>query len=244
VRKLGLKNLDEWREYCVSEKRPPDIPTNPNVMYADAGWINMGDWLGTGNVSWREVKFRSFKEARAFVRKLGIKSKDQWYDYCKTGKKPDDIPSNLDNTYRDDWTGWPAFLGTDNRGAKIDWRPFKEARAFVRRLKLRSQADWSVYCQSGKRPRDIPAIPSRAYAMSGWVSWGDWFGSGRVQNGSIEYRSFKDARSFVRKLGLASQAQWIERWRSNKTQDIPSNPAVIYRNKGWAGWSDFLGKIN
>ena len=244
VRKLDLTNLDEWRKYCVSEKKPPDIPTNPNVMYADAGWINTGDWLGTGNVSWGDVKFRSFKEARAFVRKLGIKSKDQWYDYCKTGKKPDDIPSNLHNTYRDNWTGWPAFLGTDNRGAKIDWRPFIEARALVRRLKLRSQADWGVYCQSGKRPQDIPAIPSRAYAKSGWVSWGDWFGSGRVQNGSIEYRSFKDARAFVRKLRLASQTQWIERWHSNRTQDIPCNPAVIYRNKGWAGWPDFLGKIN
>ena len=42
VRGLGLKSSTEWREYCKSGKKPADIPTNANSVYAEAG---LG-WLG------------------------------------------------------------------------------------------------------------------------------------------------------------------------------------------------------
>jgi hypothetical protein len=38
--------------------------------------------------------WRPFKKARAFVRDLGCKSQVEWFDYCTSGKKPTDIPSN------------------------------------------------------------------------------------------------------------------------------------------------------
>ena len=44
-------------------------------------------------------KYRSFKEARAFVHTLGIKSIKEWEEYCKSGDKPDDIPSRPDVVY-------------------------------------------------------------------------------------------------------------------------------------------------
>jgi predicted helicase len=37
VRKLGLKNGDEWREYRSSDRKPADIPAAPDVIYAEAG---------------------------------------------------------------------------------------------------------------------------------------------------------------------------------------------------------------
>ena len=40
----------------------------------------MGDWLGTGTVATHLRKYRSFKEARAFVRGLGLKSQAEWRD--------------------------------------------------------------------------------------------------------------------------------------------------------------------
>jgi predicted helicase len=43
VHGLGLKSVPEWWVYCKSGKKPPDIPTNPHVVYADAGWVSMGD---------------------------------------------------------------------------------------------------------------------------------------------------------------------------------------------------------
>jgi len=58
--------------------------------------------------------------------------------------------------------------------ARVNWRPFEDARAFVHKLKLKSFArDWLAYCRSKKKPNDIPANPASVYANSGWISWGD-----------------------------------------------------------------------
>ena len=73
----------------------------------------MGDWLGTGTIAPRLREYRSFKEARAFVRRLGLKSQCEWRAYCKSGKKPDDIPANPNRTYaKAGWAGMGDWLGT------------------------------------------------------------------------------------------------------------------------------------
>ena len=88
------------------------------------------------------------------------------------------------------------------------YRSFKKARAFVRGLGLKSQAEWSAYCKSGKKPDDIPANPDHIYAKTGWAGMGDWLGTGTVATYLRQYRSFKKARAFVRGLGLKSGAEW------------------------------------
>jgi hypothetical protein len=39
-------------------------------------------------------KFRDFESAREFVQELKLTSVRKWEEYCKSGNKPDDIPSN------------------------------------------------------------------------------------------------------------------------------------------------------
>ena len=51
-------------------------------------------------------------EPLAFV-KIGIKSQSEWAKYCKSGKKPKDIPSTLHRTYKE-WKGCGDFFGTGN----------------------------------------------------------------------------------------------------------------------------------
>jgi hypothetical protein len=71
----------------------------------------MGDWLGTGTVATYLRQYRSFKKARAFVRRLGLKSVSEWRDYCKSGEKPADIPANPHDTYANDgWAGYYDWL--------------------------------------------------------------------------------------------------------------------------------------
>ena len=64
----------------------------PNNTYAKDGWAGCGDWLGTDTIAHYLREYRSFKKARAFVRRLGLKSLTEWRDYCKSGKKPDRHP--------------------------------------------------------------------------------------------------------------------------------------------------------
>ena len=77
--------------------------------------------MGTGTIANFDKKFRSFKEARKFVRSLKLSSETQWRLYNKgelqgKPKKPDDIPTNPNNTYKDQgWIGMPDWLGTKTK---------------------------------------------------------------------------------------------------------------------------------
>jgi hypothetical protein len=214
VRTLGLKNANEWRRHCDSGKKLSDIPAAPWLVYADSGWAGMGDWLGTAN---RRGSWRPFEEARAFTRTLGLKDAEGWRGYCRSGKKPNDIPVAPWQVYANrGWLGLPDWLGSA-------WRPFQEARAFARSLGFKSSQEYSAYCSSAKKPNDIPKSPGTVYANAGWIGWSDWLGNGSPPR--IESRPFQKARAFVRKLKLKSRAEWRVYCRSGrKPDDIPATP--------------------
>jgi superfamily II DNA or RNA helicase len=242
VRGLDLKSVAEWYAYCRAGKRPNDIPAAPGLTYAETGWTGWGDWLGTGAVAPSLRQYRSFKEARAFVRGLKLKSQTAWFDYGKSRRKPADIPASPQITYAaTGWTGWGDWLGTGAVAPSLrQYRSFKKARAFVRGLKLKSGAEWSAYCKSGKKPDDIPAAPGNGYAKPGWAGMGDWLGTGRHRGKG--WRSFKGARQFARGLGLKSQTEWYAYCKSGrKPSDIPTSPSEAYAKTGWAGMGDWLG---
>jgi hypothetical protein len=240
VRRLHLQSGVEWQKYCKSGNKPADIPTDPRQVYANKGWLSAGDWLGSGRIADQLHEYLPFKKARAFARRLHLKSKVEWHDYW-IHKKPDNIPSGPNRHYKNSgWISWGDWLGT---GRHIgSWRSFRKARAFVRRQKLNSQAEWSDYCKSGRKPPDIPANPYDVYANKGWVGLGDWLGTGTVATNSRQYRSFKSARAFVRHLGLNSYLEWRDYSKSeSKPDDIPAAAHKIYARKGWAGYGDWLG---
>src|SRR5215831_13052990 len=231
VRKLRLKSQAQWNEYRTSVKKVADIPGHPHVVYAKKGWIGFGDWLGTGIVATRFRHYRSFQKARAFARALHLTSGAQWRQYCKSGKKPDDIPANPIRTYeKDGWAGMGDWLGTGTVAPRLrQYRSFQKARAFVHTLGLKQGAQWKEYGKRGKKPADIPSNANLVYARDGWAGMGDWLGTGRVANRLRQHRSFQKARAFVRKLSLTSQAQWSEYCKSGKKPaDIPADPRAVY----------------
>ena len=164
VQGLGLESADAWRAYSRSGKKPNDIPSAPNIVYADTGWDSWVDWLGSGR---RVGNWRRFGKARAFVRSLGLESGADWKIYCRSGKKPDDIPVGPNTVYADaGWAGMGDWLGNGKRPPG-DWRSFNKARAFVRSLGLESRADWKTYCRSGKSPTTSPYSPIVLMPMPG-----------------------------------------------------------------------------
>jgi hypothetical protein len=244
VHTLKLKTDEEWSSYCKSGQKPDDIPRNARSIYANDGWAGMGDWLGTGTVAPQDREYRPFVEARAFVRTLKLKNQGEWRAYCRSGQKPSDIPTNPSSVYANDgWTGWGDWLGTGTvANQDREFLPFAEARAFVHALKLKNRAEWWAYCKSGQKPGDIPAYPNETYGEDGWVSMGDWLGTGTVASQDYVYRAFAEARSFVRTLNLKKRAEWLTYCKSRqKPDDIPADPSRTYANNGWAGWGDWLG---
>ncbi len=135
-----------------------------------------------------------------------------------------------------------------------EYRPFEEARAFVHGLGLTSGAEWFKYCvgqmpEKGKKPEDIPAAPQAIYKDHGWISWGDWLGTGTIAPRLREYRPFAEARAFVHGLGLNGRAEWKKYCagqmpeKGKKPEDIPVTPQVVYKDHGWISWGDWLGKL-
>ena len=195
------------------------------------------------------TKWRSFEEARKFARSLKLSGQKEWKQYCKSGKKPDDIPTHPDQNYKTKgWKGMGDWLGT-GKLAPGSMRPFKEARAFVQKLNLKDVKEYVQYCQNKlkgfkEKPQDIPLNPGFSYKDE-WKGYSDWLGNGRVVYGN--WRPFNEARAYVQKLNLKSSTQWLLYCKNKlkgfkeKPRDIPTSPAGAYKDE-WKGFSDWLGK--
>ncbi len=245
VKKLKLNNRSEWQNYCKSEQKPIDIPTAPWAVYKKYGWVSMGDWLGTGKIADHLIIYKNFFEARLFVQQLKLKDGYAWRDFCMSGEKPKDIPANPNQTYKDKgWISMGDWLGNGVIATSCrEFRPFDQAREFARSLNLKSFNEWKEFCKKGLRPSDIPAYPQETYKEKGWISNGDWLGTGRVSDNLKQYREFYAAKDYVKKLNLKNRDEWkIICKEKNNPVDIPANPNQTYKNKGWKGWADFLGK--
>jgi hypothetical protein len=244
ARGLNLTSSSGWRAFSRSDRRPCDIPAKPQDVYERQGWVSWGDWLGTGRVAWALVRFRPFIEARAYVRRLRLKSKNDWSTYCASGTRPPDVPSNPQSAYRaSGWAGWGDWLGTGTVAPhERAYRPFPEARNFVRKQRLKSVAEWDQYRMSGALPSDIPKAPWQVYRNKGWRGWGDFLGTGTVAPFNRVYRPFPQARAFARRLALRSRSEWTSFARTQRLpHDIPVAPEASYHDKGWSGWGDWLG---
>ena len=125
------------------------------------------------------------------------------------------------------------------------WMHFSSCRAFARSLGLKSKKEWRAWSKvPGQRPEDVPTNPHKNYAGFGWKGYGDFLGTGNVSGGQrSRFRSFEDARAFVRRLKLSSHTAW-QAWRSYRPRDIPCNPNEAYKGAGWINWGDFLGTGN
>ena len=242
VKALGISGQSEWKKFVKTGKIPPEIPKDPQGAYMYKGWISWGNFLGTGSIAPKNKKFRSFTDSKQFARALGFHNVREWEIYCKSGKKPDDIPSSPSKFYAKEWKSWGDWLGTGRiQTQQREYLSFNDARNFIRGLGLKNHIEWKAYCKPDQKPVDLPAAPERVYKKD-WKGLGDWLGTGRIQTQQREYLSFNDARNFVRKLNLKDNTKWRKYAQSDERPDnIPSLPHKTYKNKGWISLGDWLG---
>lgn len=130
----------------------------------------------------KNENYLPWEEARTLMRDEMIPSRGKFFEWWDVNK-PKAIPRFPYRVYKDEWTSWNDFLGTNNKfnekvGTK--WRPFLEATAWALTLGLQGQQDWMDYSrQEGNLPADIPARPDLVY--DGWRSWGHWLGHKTAQ---------------------------------------------------------------
>jgi Phage-integrase repeat unit len=196
VQKLGIKNEDEWKEDCRSGKKPEDIPQYPKTVYKKE-WKGLGDWLGTGVLSTHNRVYRSFEDARSFAQTLNLRNQSEWSKYAKSKDKPQDIPADPRNFYKEQWKGYGDWVGTGHIARRyMIYRPFEDAKKFVHDLQLKSSDEWRIYYKSGKKPADIPANPAQVYDKE-WKGFGDWLGTGMIASYNMKFRPYQDAKKYT-----------------------------------------------
>ena len=271
ARVLDLSGQVQWRDYAcgrLTDKppKPVEVPSSPEFSYQGQGWAGYGDWLGTGRIAPQKRSTRGFATAREFARSLNLQSSKDWSKYCngmieRLPPLPEGMSTRPDRTYKHQgWVGWADWLGCAVPNAirknrrRREYRPFLDAREFVRSLGLRGQKDWFRFCrgelpEKGARPNDIPVKPSEVYREQGWTGLGDWLGTDVFKSGRRTWISFEDAREFARGLKLQSVGDWKKYLRGEFADlpplpsDIPAYPhsVPVYKEAGWIGFPDWLG---
>ena len=233
ARNLNLNSSKEWMNYRDTHGLPDNVPSWPDNVYRNKGWISWYDWFGKDSPE----NYLPYKKARTYVHKLKITSQSEWKKYIKTGKLPNYIPPWPEGSYQNKgWISWYDWLGTKK---PLDKLPYKKARNLVRKLKLESQSEWRKFVKDGKCPENIPRQPEAYYQKRHeWIDWYDWLGKPRHK-----FSTFKKARTKVHALTLSNEEEWFEVCSKDQIpDDIPVNPHVVYEKEGWIGWENWLGK--
>jgi hypothetical protein len=184
VHALGLSSRPKWRAWCKAGNKPNDIPSGPDLVYPEfAGW---GDWLGTGTVAPWNKQYRSFEDAKTFVRSLKLNTIREWFAFCRDGAtigaedgscrlltRPTDIPTQPARVYKAEWKDWGDWLGCKARKHNRKRRPYKATKRFVRKLGIKSVNEWRAYCKVCEKPKDIPRCINTVYRE--FTNWNDFF---------------------------------------------------------------------
>jgi hypothetical protein len=155
VQSLNLNSKKEWDVYCRDGRRPIDIPSSAHNIYKDKGWESWGNFIGSNTVYSNEKTFRSYEEAKKFVHTLNIKNMREWREYCKSGNRPDDIPSVPHKTYKDKgWVSYHYWFGTKKMSTDDLFKSAKENLEISKSLlSLMSNQEFREYMklQSNKK---------------------------------------------------------------------------------------------
>ena len=110
VRALRLKGQEEWRAYTKTDQFPPDIPADPEPVYADEGWTTWGDWLGSDHVATNKRIYLPYGAAKPIVHGFNLKTANEWRRFKP--RLPKNIPAHPEVVYEGKgWIDWPDWLG-------------------------------------------------------------------------------------------------------------------------------------
>ena len=127
-------------------------------------------------------------------------------------------------------------------GSGIKYRmTYHEVKEWVKtHLNVGSKTEW--YKNISMIPDFIPSNPREVYLKKGWISWGDFLGTNRIWDNSIDYISYVEAKKIIITLKIGNGLEYKRLAKENKIpMKIPNRPERYYKNRGWVSWGDFLG---
>lgn len=218
VRQLNIKSGSDYKKKYSQDSR---LPPAPHRTYANDGWTNWYDFLGTKKPN----LYPTYEEAKAAALAINIKNGT---DYEARFTEDERLPANPKLVYKSiGWTGWKDFLDNHKRYASL-----AEARKAARSLGIKTSKDYRT--AHYKDPR-LPSAPDQVYGRWGWAGWDVFLGDKK----EYRYATYVEAQMAVQELGIKSQPEYSKRYKDDPR--LHACPWIKYKDRGWSGWYDFLG---
>ena len=173
------------------------------------------------------MRFLPYEKAKKYVHKVNLKNQKEWQDFSKSDKKPAFIPAAPQKVYKGKgWTNLGDWLGTGVFAPKDrEYWPYEKANEFAQSSGIKSAKQWFLASKGDELPATLPANPAQIYKQKGWISWGDFLGTGRIADQQKKYWEYKKARDFVHALKFRGED-------GIPIVDQEKNPAVRFAYKG------------
>jgi superfamily II DNA or RNA helicase len=175
---LNFKGREEWLKYCEGDDFPDFLPKAPHSVYEE--FTTYGDFLGNGYVANRLRKYKSYNDAKIYMKTLNIETAKDWERYKKNNEIPNDIPKDPYTVYSNtgEWKGWGDYLGTNVIASQNkEYRSCAEASKWAIKLQCGSVEEYRNYVKNNTIPDDIPKDPSSVYKRRGeWNGWSNYLG--------------------------------------------------------------------
>lgn len=220
-----------------------DIANDDNWQQKEREWISKFSNLTNiteGGEGGRGVVYNiTYNECKEYVKNLNIKSKSEWYKQTI----PEHIPRDPRVVFLNKgWISWGDFLGTDriqdNKKAE-KYLSYDKAKKWIG-LNLKS-VDTSIKYKNLKNlPDFLPHRPERYFKNKGWISWGDYLSTNRIANQYKKniFLSYEKCSEFAKNNNIKTIKEWKD---FDLPFNIPKDPRLSYKNKGWVDWGTFLG---
>lgn len=217
---------------------------NESTAHSMGRGFNSESVVVSSRVQERTTKIVSFQDCSVYARACGIETMRQWFDYhrVKDGGKarPPGIPGDPSHQYRDEWQGWPHFLGTNNVASahlSDTAMSLNDAKKWFVKNEIKTVKQFRDLCSQGLRPPTIPACPEKFYNVKY---------SELLAPKTGKYLSFQEARAFVHKFEFNDYLEFraYKRQNAEMFEKIPSSPDRVYMKSSppeWTSWPDFLG---
>lgn len=233
----------QWRTF-KEKRRGTQIPNNPERVYKNNGWVNWPTFLGNGQRSKKE-SWATYEEASQWGQENKIKGAKEWYRLGD--RRPSNMPTSPETTYKNQWVSWPEFLKNGKRSVG-SFASYEEASLWAKNNNIKTGIQWVAF---KNKPHNIPSYPRNVY-IEQWMGWASFLGvepyrgitliskplvRKRVTERKFNFVSYEECAAWAKNNGVKTSKDWKK--IKNRPSNIPSDPPMAYK-KVWVSWPEFL----
>jgi len=100
---------------------------------------------------------------------------------------------------------------------------------------------WMIFTKSEDFPSNIPVAANSYYKNKGWITWGDFLGTGQEAWKNKNWEPYKEAKKIIQKLAkkykIRTKIDWNKFTKSGKLpRNIPASPWIVYTKERVSNW--------